>query len=163
MKKDMNLPYNCSSLSELHRMLGLPMPTHPLISLVNNTGNQLDPSNLPSVRTSAFYKIALKQNLHGKLRYGQQHYDFDQGGMLFVSPNQVAANGESNGDHSGYTLIIHPDFLQTYPLAKSIKKYGFFSYSANEALHLSAKEKETLISIFRNIEDELQSRLDDFS
>jgi AraC-like DNA-binding protein len=60
-------------------------------------------------------------------------------------------------------LLIHPDFLLTYPLAKKIKQYGFFSYSANEALHLSDKEKETIISIFTNIEEELNSRIDDFS
>jgi AraC family transcriptional activator of pobA len=59
--------------------------------------------------------------------------------------------------------MIHPDFLLSYPLAKKIKQYGFFSYSANEALHLSDKEKETIISIFKIIEEELNSRIDDFS
>ena len=83
--------------------------------------------------------------------------------MFFVSPNQVSANSDNNGDHAGYTLLIHPDFLLTYPIAKKIKQYGFFSYSANEALHLSDKEKTTIISIFKNIDDELQSRIDDFS
>jgi len=163
MKKDMNIPYNYDSLSDLHRMLGLPTPLHPLISLVNNLENRLDASHLPNLHTSVFYKISYKQNLKGKLKYGQQYYDFDEGGLFFVSPNQVTANADNNGDHSGYTLIIHPDFLLTYPLATKIKKFGFFSYSANEALHLSVREKETIIAIFKNIEEELQSRLDDFS
>jgi len=163
MKLNKGTPYHYNSLSELHRMLGLPGPMHPLISLVNNSENKLNAAHLPSIHTSAFYKISLKQNLNGKLKYGQQYYDFDQGGLFFVSPNQVTANSDNNGDHSGYTLIIHPDFLQTYPLAKSIRQYGFFSYAANEALHLSAKEKETIIIIFKNIEEELQGRLDDFS
>lgn len=163
MKKDADIPYNYNSLSDLHRMLGLPKPLHPLISLINNTGNLLDPGHLPNTRTSVFYKISFKQNLTGKLKYGQQYYDFDEGGLFFVSPNQVTSNSDNNGDHSGYTLIVHPDFLQTYPLAKKIKHYGFFSYSANEALHLSAREKETIISIFKNIEEELRGSLDDFS
>ncbi|TDN93339.1 AraC family transcriptional regulator [Salegentibacter sp. 24] len=162
MKKDA-IPYKYNSLSDVHRMLGLPKPLHPLISLVNNNQNQLDTSLLPNTRISAFYKISFKKNLKGKLKYGQQYYDFDEGGLFFVSPNQVTANSDNNGDHSGYTLIIHPDFLLTYPLAVKIKQYGFFSYTANEALHLSAKEKEIIISIFKNIEEELQSRLDDFS
>ena len=163
MKLNKGTPYHYNSLSEIHRMLGLPGPMHPLISLFNNSENKLNAAHLPSIHTSAFYKISLKQNLNGKLKYGQQYYDFDQGGLFFVSPNQVTANSDNNGDHSGYTLIIHPDFLQTYPLAKSIRQYGFFSYTANEALHLSAKEKETIIIIFKNIEEELQGRLDDFS
>ena len=64
---------------------------------------------------------------------------------------------------SVYTLLIHPDFLLTYPLAKKIKKYGFFSYSTNEALHLSDDEKEIIISLFKIIQKELISRIDDLS
>jgi len=59
--------------------------------------------------------------------------------------------------------LIHPDFFGGYPLAKKIKQYGFFSYSTNETLHLSEKEKATILSIFNIIEEELNSRIDDFS
>lgn len=163
MKKEANAPYNYTSLSELHRLLGLQKPSHPLISLIDNTSNSLNTAALPVTYTSVFYKISYKSNLRGQLKYGQQYYDFDEGGLLFVAPNQVTGTGDNNGDHSGYTLIIHPDFLLSYPLAKKIKQYGFFSYSANEALHLSAKEKETILPIFKNIDDELQNRIDDFS
>ncbi|KFF00626.1 AraC family transcriptional regulator [Chryseobacterium formosense] len=163
MKKDKNIPYIYNSLTELHRMLGLSKPLHPLISLFDNTNRKIDYSNIADLRTSAFYKISYKSNLTGQLKYGQHYYDFDEGGLFFVSPNQVTANSDNNGDHSGYTLLIHPDFLLSYPLANKIKKYGFFSYSADEALHLSDKEKDTIISIFKNIDEELQSRIDDFS
>jgi len=144
-------------------MLGLPKPLHPLISFFDNTSRKIDYSNIADLRTSAFYKISYKSNLTGQLKYGQHYYDFDEGGLFFVSPNQVTANSDNNGDHSGYTLLIHPDFLLSYPLANKIKQYGFFSYSADEALHLSDKEKDTIISIFKNIDEELQSRIDDFS
>jgi len=163
MKKDKNIPYNYNSLTELHRVLGLPKPLHPLISLFDNTNRKIDYSNIADQRTSVFYKISYKSNLTGQLKYGQHYYDFDEGGLFFVSPNQVTANSDNNGDHSGYTLLIHPDFLLSYPLANKIKQYGFFSYSADEALHLSDKEKDTIISIFKNINEELQSRIDDFS
>ena len=163
MKKDKNIPYNYNSLTELHRVLGLPKPLHPLISFFDNTSRKIDYSNIADLRTSAFYKISYKSNLTGQLKYGQHYYDFDEGGLFFVSPNQITANSDNNGDHSGYTLLIHPDFLLSYPLAKKVKQYGFFSYSADEALHLSAKEKDTIISIFKNIDEELQSRIDDFS
>lgn len=163
MKKDKNIPYNYNSLTELHRVLGLPKPLHPLISFFDNTNRKIDYNNIADLRTSSFYKISYKSNLTGQLKYGQHYYDFDEDGLFFVSPNQVTANSDNNGDHSGYTLLIHPDFLLSYPLANKIKKYGFFSYSADEALHLSDKEKDTIISIFKNIDEELQSRIDDFS
>ena len=109
-----------------------------------------------------FYKIAYKTTLCGKAKYGQNYYDFGEGGLVFTAPNQIF---EAPGDNasSGFILFIHPDFLLSYPLAKKIKQHGFFSYSANEALHLSDHERETIMSIFKIIEDELKSRIDDFS
>jgi AraC-like DNA-binding protein len=163
MKRKKNIPHHYDSLFELHRLLGLDKPQHPLISLIDNNKNTLDAGKIKGLRTSAFYKISFKSNLLGKLKYGQQYYDFEDGGMFFVAPNQVTENGESNGDFSGYTLIVHPDFLLSYPLSKNIKQFGFFSYSVNEALHLSTGEKDTIIPIFHNIQKELNNRIDDCS
>lgn len=163
MKKEENIPYKFESLSDLHRVLGLPKPLHPLISLVEVKGDEIDAGKLPGSFIYNFYKISFKKNLTGKLKYGQGHYDFDEGGLFFKAPNQVSANADNNEDHTGFTLLFHPDFLAGYPLTKKIKQYGFFSYSVNEALHLSDKEKETIITVFKNIEEELQNRIDDFS
>ena len=163
MKKEEDNPQKFTSLSDLHRVLGLPKPLHPMISLVNNMDNQIALNQLPHIHILNCYKISYKTNLTGRFKYGQDYYDFDEGGLLFASPNQLIGSDEDNGDHSGYTLLIHPDFLLTYPLAKKIKQYGFFSYSANEALHLSNDEKKTILSIFKLIEEELNSRIDDFS
>lgn len=111
-----------------------------------------------------FYKISYKPRLGGRLKYGQGYYDFDEGGLLFVSPGQVIGS-EDDDDVvcSAYTLLIHPDFFLGYPLSKNVKQYGFFSYSTNETLHLSEDEKATVIKIFKMIENELNSRIDDFS
>ncbi len=163
MKKEEGVPHRFDSLSGLHRVLGLPKPLHPLISLVENKDNEIDVTRLPRSFVHGFYKISLKNSLTGKIKYGQGYYDFDEGGLLFKAPNQVSANGEINQDHSGFTVLFHPDFLNGYPLAKKIKQFGFFSYSVNEALHLSDKERATIISVFKNIEEELTSGIDDFS
>lgn len=163
MRKEESAPRKFESLSDLHRVLGLPKPVHPMISLVENKDNKIDLSRLPASFVHSFYKISLKNNLTGKIKYGQGYYDFDEGGLLFKAPNQVSAKGEISQDHSGFTVLFHPDFLAGYPLAKKIKQYGFFSYSVNEALHLSDKEKATIISVFRNMEEELNSTIDEFS
>jgi AraC family transcriptional regulator, transcriptional activator of pobA len=109
--------------------------------------------------------MSFKPKLGRKIKYGQGYYDFDEGGLLFAAPNQVVGgvNDEEVSVCSLYTLLIHPDFFLRYPLAKKIKQYGFFSYAANEALHLSDKEKATIISIFSIMDEELNSRIDDFS
>lgn len=163
MKRKENTPHRFETLSEMHRVLGLPKPLHPLISLVDNKDNEVDLRKMPESFIHDFYKISYKKNLTGKLKYGQSYYDFAEGGLLFKAPNQVSAKGEVSHDHTGFTLLFHPDFLAGYTLAKKIKQYGFFSYSVNEALHLSDKEKATIISIFQNIDEELRNRIDDFS
>jgi AraC family transcriptional activator of pobA len=136
---------------------------HPLISLINSICNKVTMPASAGPHISTFYKISYTTILSGKMKYGQGYYDFDEGGLIFASPNQLIGGRETAEEHSGYTLLIHPDFLLSYPLAKKIKQYGFFSYAANEALHLSDQEKETVVSIFKIIDQELQGRLDDFS
>jgi len=162
MKKEENIPRKIDSISDLHRMLGLPKPLHPLVSLVDNTRIAIDKDQLLTSFLFNFYKISYKKTLHGKIRYGQNYYDFDEGGLVFTSPNQVLAATDDT-EYLGYTLLVHPDFIRDYPLGKNIKNFGFFSYSVHEALHLSEKERSIIINIFKNIEDELQSTIDDFS
>jgi len=77
-------------------------------------------------------------------------------------PGQVIAVDEDL-QHAGYSLLVHPDFFRNYPLSKNIKKIGFFSYSVNEALHLSEKEQSIIVNIFRNLHDELRTNIDDLS
>lgn len=162
--KPNNQPHIFNSLSELHKVLGLPKPKHPLISLINNNEGTISGEGFPQSFVLNFYKIAYKPNLTGRFEYGQQYYDFDEGGLCFSAPNQQKAiNEAAENDHSGFALFIHHDFLLGNPLASKIKKYTFFSYSVNEALHLSDRETETILSVFKIIEDELNERIDEFS
>jgi AraC family transcriptional activator of pobA len=164
MKKDEKSPHKFETLSDAHRAFGMPQPKHPLISMIN--GAPVWPEQHPQSQQHVlgFYKISYKPKLGGRLKYGQGYYDFDEGGLLFASPGQVMGGGESDEVVcSQYTLLIHPDYFLGYSLAKKVKQYGFFSYTANEGLHLSDQEKETIISVFRMIDEELNSRIDDLS
>lgn len=164
MKKETNSLQRFESLSDAHRAFGLPTPQHPLISLINGAHTPVGLNNLPQQHVLGFYKISYKPKLNGKLKYGQSYYDFDEGGLFFASPGQII--GSHNNEAavcSEYTLLMHPDFLIGSSLMKTIKEYGFFSYSVNETLHLSDHEKATVLSIFKFMEEELNGRTDDFS
>lgn len=164
MKKELYSHHSYASLSEAHQAMGLPGPKHPLISLINNSNFDANVQLPTGAHVLHFYKISFKPNFKGRVKYGQGYYDFNEGGFLFAAPGQVLGSEDNNcADRALYTLLIHPDFLLHYPLAKSIKQYGFFSYSADEALHVSEEEKEAMISIFKMIDTELNSRIDDFS
>src|SRR5688572_12580461 len=118
MKKEEKAPHQFNSLSDAHRALGLPQPKHPLISLINNTTPRTEINQPSYAHVLNFYKISYRPKLSGKIKYGQGHYDFDEGGLLFAAPNQViGSNNDENGmrECSLYALLIHPDFLWNYP------------------------------------------------
>ncbi|ADB37904.1 AraC family transcriptional regulator [Spirosoma linguale] len=164
MRKETSSPYIINSISELHRLLGLPKPGHPCVSVINlaDVTCHFD-ETLKSVVYN-FYSICIKKDFTGKLRYGQNYYDFDEGVMTFFSPGQVISTVTPDGMAlTGCWLVIHPDFIQNYPLAKSIKEHGFFSYAVNEALFLSDKEEATINSIMQTIEQEYRSVIDNYS
>lgn len=163
MRKEADNLLRINSISELHRMLGLPKPLHPLISLVDNSTMVMNEAYIKSSFVFNFYKISFKKTLKGVFGYGQGYYDFDEGGMIFTAPNQLISIIEDDKEYEGFSLLVHPDFIRNYPLCKNIKSYGFFSYEANEALHLSDKEKTTILGVLDNIQQELNGTIDDFS
>lgn len=152
------------SISESHEAFGLPKPQHPLISLVHfNEDNPFNTEMAPIYDVLDFYKITFITQNSGRLKYGQDFYDYNEGSMLFTAPNQLVGTTEYNRNTYAYLLLIHPDFLLGYPLAKKIKQYGYFSYSMNEALHLSSQEREIILSVYKIMEQEINARVDEFS
>jgi AraC-like DNA-binding protein len=158
-----NQPKIFNSLSELHEAMGQPKPLHPLVSIINYGEAVFEPKDFEQGIILNFYKISFKTNFSGKLKYGHGYYDFEEGGMSFVAPGQLLRMQEEEADYSGMSLHIHPDFIRPYALNTTIRKYGFFAYTASEGLYLSEKEKETILGVFANIQDELTQRIDNFS
>ena len=159
-------PPGIRTITEYHRVMWAPKPEHPLISVINFESIKRLPNAGSISLVFDFYSISLKRNFNGKMKYGQQEYDFDEGIMFFMSPGQVfgiAFDKENEPKHSGWLLLIHPDFLWHTPLAKTIKQYEYFNYSVNEALYLSEKEETTIISLVQNLEQEYRSNIDKFS
>lgn len=146
-------------------MLGLPSPQHPLISVLDYASLQPPPGSADMSVMFDFYYISLKKGFRNKLFYGQQTYDFDEGMMYFVAPNQIirGAGPSPDDDLSGWVLLVHPDLLWGTPLAKKIKHYEYFDYSVNEALFLSDKEQVIVNDIVKNIKGEYHSNIDKFS
>ncbi|WP_316813698.1 helix-turn-helix transcriptional regulator [Pedobacter heparinus] len=97
--------------------------------------------------------------------YGCQHYDYDEGTLVFIAPGQVYGVN-SNGKlmkPTGYALVFHPDLIKGTNLAKTIKDYSFFSYEVNEALHLSKKERKTIVDCLEKISTEIEMNMDQHS
>ncbi len=111
------------------------------------------------------YCIALKQVKCGDLRYGNNYYDYEEGTLVFFAPGQILQN-EPEGElyqPAGLCLVFHPDLIKGTILAKHFHEYSFFSYQANEGLHLSEKERVVILDCFDKINAELQQNIDKHS
>ena len=153
-----------NSVSELHQFLNIKKPSHPLVSVVNLDDIAVNVCEEMNTIVYNFYTIYLKKNFDGKVKYGQQYYDFDDGIMTFFAPKQMFSIVESSTTKvEGWMLVFHPDFIQTYALVKRMKDYGFFSYANNEALHLSDKEEIVISGLLENLQQEVEAMTDNFT
>jgi AraC-like DNA-binding protein len=149
------------TISQLHKILGLDSPRHPLVSLV-----YLNTINWSVYRHNTsyvwdFYMISIKYGVNSFI-YGRTHYDFEEGTMVFTAPGQILrpTESETEGEELGWTLFIHPDLIRKTGLAERMSSYSFFSYAINEGLHLSDEEKVKINSIVNDIEKEYSQNMD---
>jgi AraC-like DNA-binding protein len=140
---------------------------HPLVSVIDfSKANPRSWGGEKRVRINyGMYCIFLKDVKCGDLKYGRNYYDYQEGTLVFVAPGQVMEI-ENDGkvyQPKGYALVFHPDLVRGTSLARSIHEYNFFSYHANEALHLSERERQIVMDSFSKIEYELQQNIDKHS
>lgn len=154
------------TLSAYLDYLELPRPEHPMLSVFSalNEGFLPCPKASSPPITNDCYSISLKKFIKGNLNYGRTTYDFTNGALFFIAPRQVLQWDDSVVfEQKGFSINFHEDFLKGTDVAQQIKKYGFFSYTVNEALHLSPQEEKQIESIVGHIEMEYRNNQDEFS
>ena len=140
---------------------------HPLITIVDFS--KAEPLYWDESETIKFqyelYCIYLKDVQCGDLRYGRNHYDYQAGTLVFFAPGQVAEmkNPGIAFQPSGYGLFFHPDLIRGTILSTLIKKYEYFYYKSNEALHVSDDERALIKECFSKIQLELLRPVDKHS
>jgi AraC-like DNA-binding protein len=135
---------------------------HPLVSVLDQSKST--PIQEARYR-SELYIIFLKEAKSGRLKYGRNHYDYQDGTLLFIAPGQVFGHTESLEplQPTGWVLLFHPDLIRGTSLGRNIKNYHFFSYDVNEALHLSERERRIVLESFNKIRYELEHPIDKHS
>ena len=140
---------------------------HPLVCIVDF--DKVEPSAYEAIPYDAFhyhcYAIFLKDATGCKMRYGGKSYDYDEGTLVFLGPDQLIELGGYDPKYvpKGYAILFHPDLLIGTDLGRKMQKYNFFSYSSSEALHLSSKERKLILSSIEKIQFELEQNLDHHS
>jgi len=134
---------------------------HPLVTVLDQSKST---TLSPTKWTSSLYIVFLKDSKCSEIKYGRNHYDYQDSTMMFVAPGQVMGI-EEDGVYqpNGWALAFHPDLIHGSSLSTHMTDYGFFSYNANEALHLSERERKTIMDCFLNIKLELEQSIDKHS
>lgn len=159
--------FTIDSISQAHQSMGLPKPKHPLVSVVHTKdfNTELDFNGVKIINN--LYQVTLKQLGCGNLFYGKNSYDYEEGTLVFTSPGQVTVfEGEmptETDSDEGWTLAFHPDLIRKSTLSEKIDSYSFFHYDANEALHLSDEELNTVEELLDKIVKEYSQNLDKHS
>src|SRR5574344_404419 len=150
-----------STITEYDDMFGVET-LHPLVSVIDLA--KASPMT-HSILEPGLYLAFLKEVKCGDMLYGRRTYDYQKGTIVCVAPGQVMGikdNGETF-QTKGYALCFHPDLIKGTSLGRTIGEYTFFSYEANEALHISEKERELFLSSLDNIRQELEHSIDHLS
>lgn len=134
---------------------------HPLVSVVDLS--KAAPRKLRRM-SYGFYVVFLKEIKCGDLKYGINNYDYDEGTLVFLAPGQVIGSaGEDYYQPQGLALVFHADLIHGTSLGRHINDYTFFSYTTNEALHLSERERQIILDAFSKIKYELEHGVDKHS
>jgi AraC-like DNA-binding protein len=154
----------------MHEQNHFPAPENPLFSIIHTKLEKDEKRSCEDAKhpdavslTNQFYSISLKNIIAGEIVYGRTKYDCSNGTLLFTSPNQTMIFKGMVFSSEAFHIAFHKDFLIGSQLFDRIKKYNFFNYHVNEALHLSPKEEELIKNLFRNIQMEYQNNQDEFS
>lgn len=150
-----------NTISELHQFWGLSKPTHPLVTVINQSEIKRDFNEHLTLGFDLYF-ISLKDGANCSIGYGQTTYDFDTGTMTFFGPKQEVSVSPSEHveDSIGWTLAFHPDLIAKSDLYGKMLDYSFFEYESNEALHLSDRERVMVTDIALNIGNETKTNID---
>lgn len=137
---------------------------HPLVNVLE--GSQIKRPIPHCQKNFGLYVIFLKDVLCADyLKYGRREYDYQENTLVFVSPGQILGHPADGSTYQakGWCLYFSPELLRGTQLGQHMRDYTFFSYDANEALHLSLQERETVIDCLRKIDDEINRSADKHS
>ena len=150
------------TVDQYNRLYGLET-LNPLVSVVdlNKATRQVSYTHW----NYGIYALFLKLEKACDIWYGRQPYDYQEGTVVCFAPGQSARIVASTPrtQINAYGILFHPDLLVGTSLGKNIKRYSFFDYEANEALHLSEEERNVILDCLKIIDTELRHDVDRFS
>ena len=147
------------SVNDYARYIGAPV-LHPLVSVIHY--DELEHCR-HSLNNYDVYAIFIGDETLEDLTYGLTTYDLHRHALMCVAPGQIGGKADTGEEiqTKGWALLFDPELLHATDLERRMSAYTFFSYNTNEALLMTAEQRQTIVCQMEAIRQELMGPADD--
>ena len=140
-------------VNDYARYIGAP-ELHPLVSVIHY--DELEHCR-HSLNNYDVYGMFIGDEELENLSYGQLQYVLHRHALMCVAPGQIGGKADMGEEiHTkGWALLFDTELLRNTELGRRMADYHFFSYTTSEALLLTSKQRQSIVTLLNGIRKEL--------
>ena len=141
------------SVNDYARYIGAP-ELHPLVSVIHY--DELEHCR-HSLNNYDVYGIFIGDETLEELTYGLTTYDLHRHALMCVAPGQIGGKADTGKEiqTKGWALLFDPVLLHGTDLERRMNTYTYFSYNTNEALLMTADQRQAIVNLLEAMRKEL--------
>ena len=139
-------------VNDYARYIGAP-ELHPLVSVIHYDELQ---HCRHSLNNYDVFGMFIGDETLEELTYGLTTYDLHRHALMCVAPGQIGGKADTGEEiqTKGWALLFDPELLHGTDLERRMASYTYFSYNINEALHMTDRQRQTIVTLLEEIRSE---------
>ena len=139
-------------VNDYARYIGAP-ELHPLVSVIHY--DELEHCR-HSLNNYDVFGMFIGDETLEELTYGLTTYDLHRHALMCVAPGQIGGKADTGEEiqTKGWALLFDPELLHGTDLERRMASYTYFSYNINEALHMTDRQRQTIVTLLEEIRSE---------
>ena len=139
-------------VNDYARYIGAP-ELHPLVSVIHYDELQ---HCRHSLNNYVVFGMFIGDETLEELTYGLTTYDLHRHALMCVAPGQIGGKADTGEEiqTKGWALLFDPELLHGTDLERRMASYTYFSYNINEALHMTDRQRQTIVTLLEEIRSE---------
>ena len=139
-------------VNDYARYIGAP-ELHPLVSVIHY--DELEHCR-HSLNNYDVFGMFIGDETLEELTYGLTTYDLHRHALMCVAPGQIGGKADTGEEiqTKGWALLFDPELLHGTDLERRMASYTYFSYNINETLHMTDRQRQTIVTLLEEIRSE---------
>ena len=140
-------------VNDYAQYIGAPQ-LHPLVSVIHY--DELEHCR-HSLNNYDVFGIFIGDETLEELTYGLTTYDLHRHALMCVAPGQIGGKADTGEEiqTKGWALLFDPELLHGTDLECRMPSFTYFSYNTNEALLMTAEQRQTIVNLLEALRQEL--------